>query len=211
MNFEELIKAYNELINENTLLKAEIEKLRKNLNIPEPARPILNITAASTKAEINLPKVHNNSSPSQKIELFMSLFRGRTDVFARRWQSGKTGKGGYQPACGNEWRKGLCGKPKIKCSFCSNRKLIPLDKSIIEAHLRGESAVCKDIVGVYPLMPDETCYFLAADFDGENHQKDIAVFRGVCDELNISVAIERSRSGNGAHAWFFFDAAVSAA
>ena len=211
MNFEELIKAYNELINENTLLKAEVEKLRKKLNMPEPARPVLNITAAPTKTEKDIAKVHNNSSPSQKIELFMSLFHGRTDVFAKRWQNAKTGKGWYQPACGNEWRRGICGKPKIKCSFCSNRKLIPLDKSIIEAHLRGESAVCKDVIGVYPLMQDETCYFLAADFDGENYQKDIAVFRGVCSEMNIPVAIERSRSGNGAHAWFFFADAVSAA
>jgi hypothetical protein len=88
---------------------------------------------------------------------------------------------------------------------CPKRELLPLTEEVIDNHLRNRDENGNGIVGIYPLLPDETCLFLAVDFDEENWQKDISTFRLMCKELNIPVAIERSRSGNGAHAWFFFD------
>jgi hypothetical protein len=105
----------------------------------------------------------------------------------------------------NEWARGICNKPKIKCSECGNRNYAVLDFAAIDKHLRG-----KDVFGVYPMLPDEACYFLAIDFDDEGWEKDISVLRDICAGKNIPFAVERSRSGNGAHVWFFFDDKVSA-
>ena len=99
-------------------------------------------------------------STAEKVALFRRLFRGRTDVYPIRWESKTTGKSGYAPACGNEWLAGVCEKPRIKCGECNNRLLIPLSDQVIYEHLAG-----KRTVGVYPLLPDDTCHFLAADFD----------------------------------------------
>lgn len=140
-----------------------------------------------------------------KIALFRRLFRGRTDVYPIRWESKATGKTGYAPACANEWRAGVCEKPRIKCGDCSNRLLIPLSDAIIYDHLAGEHTV-----GVYPLLTDDTCHFLAVDFDEDKWREDVQAFSQSCLELNVSVALEISRSGNGAHAWVFFAGKVSA-
>ncbi|MGH8077908.1 MAG: TOTE conflict system archaeo-eukaryotic primase domain-containing protein, partial [Lysobacter sp.] len=144
-------------------------------------------------------------STSEKVALFRRLFRGRTDVYPIRWASQSTGKSGYAPACGNEWRAGVCEKPRIKCSDCGNRLLIPLSDAVIYAHLAGEH-----MVGVYPLLSDDTCHFLAVDFDEAEWREDARAFVQSCDELGVSVALEISRSGNGAHAWVFFAGSVSA-
>ncbi|MDP2182170.1 MAG: hypothetical protein Q8K99_06340 [Actinomycetota bacterium] len=109
-----------------------------------------------------------SSSSASKIELFESLFRGRADVFARRWQS-RSGGSGYAPACANEWRSGLCDKRRVKCADCANRELLPLSASTIQDHLTGRSTV-----GIYPMLDDETCHFLAIDFDDETW-RDIAL------------------------------------
>lgn len=102
----------------------------------------------------------SNLSPAKKVALFRRLFQGRTDVHPVRWESTTTGKSGYAPACTNEWRPGICEKPRIKCAECSNRSLIPVSDAVIYSHLTGEKTI-----GVYPLLPDDTCYFLAVDFD----------------------------------------------
>ena len=140
-----------------------------------------------------------------KIRLFMSLFKGRQDVYAKRWENKNKGKSGYAPVCLNEWKPGLCGKPKIFCSKCNNKAYDELNENVIENHLRGNS-----VIGIYPMLPDETCRFLAMDFDKDNWEKDITVVRDVCNEFNIPIAVERSRSGKGCHAWFFFEHPVSA-
>jgi superfamily II DNA or RNA helicase len=144
-------------------------------------------------------------STAEKMSIFRRLFRGRTDVYPIRWESKTTGKSGYAPACGNEWLAGVCEKPRIKCGECNNRLLIPLSDQVIYEHLAG-----KRTVGVYPLLPDDTCHFLAADFDEEQWREDAKAFYQSCQELGVPVALEISRSGNGAHAWVFFSGSVSA-
>ncbi|MEQ8156585.1 MAG: hypothetical protein ABRQ25_17185 [Clostridiaceae bacterium] len=135
----------------------------------------------------------------------MSLFKGRTDVYAKRWIN-KDGKAGYSPVCINEWKKWICNKPRTKCSQCENRKYSELNFDAVNRHLRGE-----DILGIYPMLADEGCYFLAMDFDDDGWEKDVATVREVCKEKDIPFAVERARSGAGAHVWFFFNERVSAA
>jgi superfamily II DNA or RNA helicase len=144
-------------------------------------------------------------STAEKVALFRRLFRGRTDVYPIRWESKTTGKSGYAPACGNEWLAGVCEKPRIKCGECNNRLLIPLSDQVIYEHLAG-----KRTVGVYPLLTDDTCHFIAADFDEAEWREDAKAFCRSCHELGVPVALEISRSGNGAHAWVFFSGSVSA-
>ena len=144
-------------------------------------------------------------STAEKVALFRRLFRGRTDVYPVRWESRTSGKSGYAPACANEWRAGICEKPRIKCGDCGHRLLIPLSDAVIYGHLAGQHTV-----GVYPLLEDDTCCFLAADFDEAEWQQDAQAFMRSCDELGVPAALEISRSGRGAHAWVFFDRRVSA-
>ena len=109
-----------------------------------------------------------------------------------RWESKTTGKSGYAPACANEWRAGVCEKPRIKCGDCGNRLLIPLSDAVIYDHLAGEHTV-----GVYPLLEDDTCHFLAVDFDEAEWRDDARAFMQSCEELGVPVALEISRSGQG--------------
>lgn len=155
--------------------------------------------------------VTNSSPSSEKIALFRSLFAGRPDVFPTRWENRKTGASGYSPACSNEWAKGICGKPKVKCGDCPHQAFIPYSEDIIEKHLRGGDARSSDFVaGVYPLLQDETCWFLAADFDKENWAEDTRALLATCHAKGIEAALERSRSGNGGHVWIFFSEPVPA-
>jgi very-short-patch-repair endonuclease len=151
------------------------------------------------------------SSSAEKIALFRSLFRGREDVYPRRFESRKTGRAGYQPACGNEWIRGVCEKPRVKCSDCPNQRFLPVTDEVVRWHLSGRDGAGHDFVmGVYPMLRDETCYFLAVDFDRDSWHADAAAFVETCRNLAVPVALERSRSGNGGHVWFFFDEAVPA-
>ena len=154
----------------------------------------------------SLPRTKSSRlSTEAKVELFRRRFRGRTDVYPVRWESKTTGKSGYAPACANEWRAGVCEKPRIKCGDCGNRSLIPLSDAAIYAHLAGDHTI-----GVYPLLEDDTCYFLAVDFDEAEWREDVRAFADSCTDLGVPVAIETSRSGKGAHAWIFFAERVSA-
>ncbi len=143
-------------------------------------------------------------STDAKIALFCRLFRGRTDVYPVRWESVK-GKSGYSPACGNEWKPGICHKPKVKCGDCTHRLLLPITDQVIYDHLAG-----KHIVGIYPLLSDDSCYFLAADFDEADWREDARAFFQSCEVLKIPAALEISRSGKGAHVWIFFAEPVPA-
>lgn len=144
-------------------------------------------------------------STAEKLVLFRRLFRGRDDVYAVRWESKATGKSGYAPACANEWRPGICEKPRIKCSDCGHRKLSPLIDAVLYAHLAGDQTI-----GVYPLLEDDSCHFLAADFDDAEWREDSGAFVQSCRELGVPVALEISRSGEGAHAWVLFTGRVAA-
>ncbi|MFU8833409.1 MAG: TOTE conflict system archaeo-eukaryotic primase domain-containing protein, partial [Wenzhouxiangella sp.] len=136
--------------------------------------------------------------------MFRRLFRGREDVYPQRWESAK-GTSGYSPACGNEWKPGICHKPRVKCGDCNQRQLLPVTDQVIYDHLAG-----KQTIGVYPLLSYDSCYFLAADFDEADWREDAQAFMQSCREHGIPVALEISRSGNGAHAWIFFAEPVPA-
>lgn len=155
--------------------------------------------------------ITQHSSISDKIALFRSIFIGRGDVYPRRFENRKTKKSGYSPACGNEWISGVCGKPKVKCFDCKSRNFLPITNEIIRWHLSGVDNRGRDFVmGVYPLLLDETCFFLAVDFDKISWQKDVMAVLKTCHRMGLPAVLERSRSGNGAHVWLFFAEAITA-
>ncbi|MBD5234611.1 MAG: DEAD/DEAH box helicase family protein [Bacteroidales bacterium] len=147
-------------------------------------------------------------SLEEKVNLFRSLFRGREDVFARRWSSSATGKSGYQPVCVREWNREYCDKKKYKCAECPNREFQPLGYQDIYRHLEGRAPGGRDVVGVYAILEDNTCNFLCCDFDDKScehgYQDDVRAYVSVCRDWNIPAYIERSRSGHGAHVWILF-------
>ena len=143
--------------------------------------------------------VTNGSPARDKIALFRSLFRGREDVYPKRWENARTGKSGYAPVCANEWAPRICGKPRVRCGACPSQAFRTVTDDAVDGHLRGSHTI-----GVYPMLPDDTCRFLAADFDKENWQRDANAFLEACRSKGVPAALERSRSGNGAHVWIFF-------
>jgi superfamily II DNA or RNA helicase len=209
---EELLAAIYQEESRLADLKLEVDVARGRLTVlreqlqtaPEamPAAPPASIPKFGTVPVTN----------TDKVLLFRSLFRGREDVFPRRWENARTGKSGYSPACSNEWNHCLCEKKmgsgvgrRATCAECPNQAFIPVSDEEVARHLRGEQTM-----GVYPLLPDETCFFLAADFDKRSWREDVTAFVETCELHGVPVAIERSRSGNGAHAWFFFSSPVQA-
>ncbi len=210
---DDALKRISDLETENSLLRNLVS------NVTHPSEPN---TETSTQTE-NLQKhssdnsyterssssdapINNQSSPENKVQLFRSLFQGREDVFAIRWV-GKDNRSGYSPACFNDWKHDLCGKyKKVSCANCENRKLIPLDDKQIYRHLSGEI-----IIGIYPMQEDDTCKFLAIDFDKKGWREDVRALIEICNQFQIPAYVEISRSGKGAHLWFFFDEQVSAA
>ena len=134
-------------------------------------------------------------SAEERLSVFASLFKGR-DMYAKRWESAKTGKKGYSPACKNEFVYGVCNKKKTNCADCKHRDLLPLTKEVLKQHLLGNITI-----GVYPLLDDNTCYFLACDFDKESWVDDARGYVATCRELGIPAYTEVSRSGNGSHVW----------
>ena len=148
-------------------------------------------------------------SLDKKVDVFRNLFKGREDVFARRWYSKTNGKSGYQPVCRNEWDRQLCNKKKYKCTECPNRLFKPLEYEDIYRHLEGKNPDGQDVIGAYAILADNTCNFLCADFDDKScehgYNKDVLAYVRVCKDWDIPCSIERSRSGNGAHVWIFFE------
>ncbi|MBI2335199.1 MAG: hypothetical protein HYU97_00330 [Deltaproteobacteria bacterium] len=184
-------------IEECVQLRTENAALRLQLGIqPE---------VADKNTDDKQSAAHNTLSIEQKISLFRSYFRGREDVYALRWE-GKDGKKGYSPACSHDWGCPACSHDrKAKRSRCENRKFHTLADQAIHDHLSG-----KTTVGLYPLLADETCWFLAVDFDKANWLEDVRSFISSCKELNMSCLLERSRSGKGGHVWIFFKNPIAA-
>ena len=215
MEFEELLKKYQALLTENKKLKKEIERLKvQQLSVTEQLtiedknysnKLELESSSFDYSTKTQVSHVDNSSSSLEKIKLFMSLFKGREDVYAERVVN-KKGKPGYFPVCLNIWKPGICGKlKKRKCADCDQKDYAALDEKVIEEHLLGGI-----VAGIYPMLVDESCNFLAIDFDGESWKEDVSAIRNVCLEFNVSMAVERSRSGKGAHVWFFFEKPVPA-
>lgn len=176
-------------------LREENQQLRECLNLPATATPTQSVLAESDP--INPVIVTAKSSPEEKVKLFRSLFRGRTDVYPVRWE-GRNGKTGYSPACRKVW--GVFQK-----NVEEPKEYFPLTDQVIHDHLTG-----KLTVGVYPLLTDETCWFLASDFDKATWQDDVRAFLQTCVEWNVPAVLERSRSGRGGHVWIFFETALPA-
>ncbi len=173
---------------------------------PATASPPVPLSHVQMQVQQHDPVIPRTGlTTAEKVVIFRRLFRGRTDVYPVRWESKSSGKAGYTPACANEWKAGVCEKPRIKCGDCGERLLIPLSDAVIYGHLAGEHTV-----GVYPLMEDDGCYFLAVDFDEAEWRQDAQAFMASCNELAVPAALEISRSGRGAHVWIFFASRVSA-
>ena len=215
MDYRQLLEKYNRLLGENRRLIEENTRLKAQLGItkrtPFENRIVESTIEKSTLQDepndsTSLSGVNNSSNSTSKIKLFMSLFKGRDDVYAKKWENKKKATSGYSPVCLNQWQAGLCGKPKMSCSKCANQLYDALDKHVIEDHLRGII-----IAGIYPMLPDETCHFLTMDFDEAGWQEDVTTVREVCTKFDVPVAVERSQSGNGGHLWFFFENRLPAA
>lgn len=187
----------NMLIAENARLRALLAQ--HGIAVDEP------ITPSQQKSSLSL---------EEKVALFRSLFQGREDIFARRWFSPTTGKSGYQPVCSREWIREFCDKKKYKCIECPYREFQPLGYNDIYRHLEGKDPNGRDVVGVYAILPDNTCSFLCCDFDDKScehgYQKDVMAYVSVCRDWDVPAYIERSRSGNGAHVWILFDEPMKA-
>jgi len=191
-------------------LDEERRQLQARLDLLRSEEPQVS-TPASVRDQV---REHGPSrlSLDDKVRLFRSLFRGREDVYPRRWESQKTGRAGYSPACRNEWVPGVCEKPKVKCAECGSRELLPVTDAVIRNHLTGHAPdERRDFtIGVYPLLEDETCWFVAVDFDKESWADDARALMEVCGTHNLAASLERSRSGNGGHVWLFFTEAIAA-
>ena len=169
----------------------------------------LQLTAAAQAVQPRPPEVPTLDaalSTDDKVKLYARLFRGRPDVYPTRFESKKTGNTGYAPACTNKFVAGVCELPKVKCGDCTRQAFLPADHAAIVAHLKGQH-----VMGAYPMLENETCWFLAVDFDKGSWRDDVRAFVNTCQKLGLPRAVERSRSGNGAHVWFFFSAPVAAA
>lgn len=178
--------------------RVRLQALQSQLAVIADDSPIQ--STPSAPAGIPVP-----NTSAEKIALFRRLFRGREDVFPRLWVNERKGNKGYAPACFNEWVRGVCEKPRVKCGECPNQAFIPVEDRVILDHLQG-----RHVIGVYPLIEDETCWFLAADFDKASWQEDVGAFVETCRVKGVPAVVERSRSGNGAHVWFFFSAPIPA-
>ena len=203
-NVNTLIARLHELEEENARLKSLLAKH----GIPYKAERLDGATIASQPSETN------RLSLQEKVRLFQNLFKGREDVFAKRWYSNLTGQSGYQPVCEREWNRDYCDKRKYKCAECPNRQFASLTYEHVYNHLAGKDEFGRDVIGLYPVLQDNTCCFLCTDFDDKNcehgYQNDVLAFVNVCKGWNVPCYIERSRSGNGAHVWIFFDAPITA-
>ena len=159
---------------------------------------LLNSGVAESAVQYPSDSIGMQSDEQSKISLFRSLFRGREDVYPKRFESCSTGRSGYRPDCRNEWIAGVCNKTKIKCSGCDRREFIPVSDEVVRKHLVGTDTSGRDFtIGVYPLLFDDTCWFLAVAFDESDWLGDAQAYRETCEQHGIPASLERSRSGNG--------------
>ncbi len=210
---EDLSKRISELEEEIAYLKSLLDKngisyLRPTI-LEDPSRQY----GQQDDVKIIFPEI-----TTEHAKLMYSMFKGRKDVYSLR-ATLKNGNTAYFPECENKWKYNICPRAEgvqIKCSECNQRVYKPLTQSALIRHLKGESSECKDVIGIYPLLLDNTCNFLVYDFDNHSSdesaewQKEVDKFREICEHNNIDALVERSRSGRGAHVWIFFEEPISA-
>lgn len=185
-------------------LDRELVEARRRLAELRETQP--SYAVRRSPAEISPTRKSSRLSVREKVVLFRALFRGREDVYPRFWHNAKSGRSGYSPACVNGWAPpGSTRRTPIKLGDSTSREFLPVTDRVIEDHLRG-----RHIIGVYPLLKDDTCWFLAADFDDDGWQDDVVAFVETSRAFDLAPSIERSRSGAGAHVWFFFSNPVPA-
>jgi len=182
-------------------LRAENARLRGLLGLDDrsrrepttPWRPTLFTNAESPTRPADT--VDRHSPAEQKIALFRSLFAGRDDVYALRWDNERTGKSGWVPAVRGGWAKAR--RP--------DREYLPYTDNVVETHLAGDVHA-----GLYPLQPGDSCRLLVCDFDGQGWILDSLAYLDAAHATGVPAGLERSRSGDGGHVWVFFDGSVPA-
>lgn len=193
MNNNEILKLIKVKELEIKKLQLEIDELKKQFN------------------EITTNSSEDISSREDSVKIFMNYFKGRNDVYPYlSIDKNNPDIKYYIPACANEWKNGVCNKTMgKKCKNCQYRENKPMSKETIYKHMYGNYPI-----GIYPLLENDTCFFLSLDFDDKDSKKDIKsdvlAFASVCDKYEVPIAIERSRSGNGIHIWMFFDTNIKA-
>ena len=207
VDIDAIVARLHKLEEENSRLKTLLSK--HGISYEESKQEPTPVVSKSENKDSAMQRL----SLQEKVKLFRSIFKGREDVFAKRWYSDVTKKSGYQPVCEREWNSEFCDKRKYKCTECPNRLFASLTDDHIYNHLAGKDNFGRDVVGVYPIMSDNTCNFLCTDFDDKScehgFQNDVLAFVGICKEWEIPCYIERSRSGNGAHVWIFFETPIT--
>ena len=211
---ENLISLLMDLSDSNAEIKNYLKQKQNSLQ----AQPVQNIiSSVTTDTLCNQTNIINRqSSPQEKINLFKTLFSGRTEVFALRWFNAKSNKSGYSPVCGNKWLSGKCDLKKYSCATCPYKLPVALTDNYIYNHLAGKDDFCRDVIGLYPLMEGNLCKFLAMDFDSHaqknaiSWKEDILAVQKSFSDFGINSYIEISRSGNGGHLWIFFEENISA-
>jgi|LGVE01.1.fsa_nt_gb hypothetical protein len=211
VKYQDALNRIKELEVENIYLKTELNMHNQDYHFNKKAdskSPLVEaVTDKVMKVGHQYKSVDNSISNTVKAELFLSLFQGREDVCAIRWKSKTTDKSGYSPYCKNEWIDGICKKrDRIKCSKCTNQNFNLLDHNTLKEHFYG-----KVTLGIYPINKDNLCKLIVIDFDNEKWEKDVQIIANTCKQYNIPSYIERSRSGEGGHVWFFFKDWIKAA
>ncbi len=190
---------------DNQRLREENARLRRLLAVHGIPVPTLHEDARAVQTDVAVQPESKEERARKRIALFRALFRGREDVYATRWEN-PDGRSGYSPAALKDWKTINASKPEDRKKVDRiTRKFLPLTDTVVENHLLG-----KETVGIYPLLLDETCWFLAVDFDKKTWADDSRAFLDTCRELDVPAVLERSRSGNGGHVWIFFEFAIPA-
>lgn len=224
-NISQLQKQLNELQLENQILKNILDEAGLSYHKE------LSAFRQSDSKEAFDPEqgkriIHPQAITENMANKFFGMFWGRQDVYAKRSVNKETGKAAYYPQCNNFWTSVCHKKMKdgVNCKDCKSRSYKTITKKDILNHLQGNAYNASDVIGVYPLLSNGTCRFMALDFD--NHDKgaeekdfanvddtwieEVETMREICVLNGIDPLVERSRSGKGAHIWIFFDKPIVA-